>query len=89
MKQLIILLVALFALAACSKEETAQPVAEETAVADPAEQAEATADEAVEEAVEETLEVVEESAAVEEESADELGDRVRVIVRFGSSLAIG
>lgn len=70
MKQLIWVAAALFALSACSKEETPAPVEEATAVEAPAPEvaADETAD-AAEEA-EETLEVVEESAS-EEEPEDE------------------
>ena len=73
MKQLFALLVVIFALAACSKEEQAsEPVAEQAPVE--AEAADVAAEDVAdtgEEAAEETQEVVEESAAVEETSDDE------------------
>ena len=73
MKQLFALLVVMFALAACGKEEqTSEPVAEPAPVE--VETQDTNAEEVAdtgEETAEETLEVVEESAAVEEEAEDE------------------
>ena len=73
MKQLFALLVVIFILAACGKEEQPrEPVAEQAPVgAEQPDVAAETAAETGEEAAEETLEVVEESAAVEEASDDE------------------
>jgi thiol:disulfide interchange protein DsbA len=69
MKQVLILLLSLFLVAACGQKEEPQAPVEEQPVAETEALA---ADEPVEaEVVEETLEVVEESAAVEEEPADE------------------
>jgi thiol:disulfide interchange protein DsbA len=69
MKQVLILLLSLFLVAACGQKEEPQAPVEEQPVAETEAPA---ADEPVEaEVVEETLEVVEESAAVEEEPADE------------------
>jgi uncharacterized protein YcfL len=67
MKHLIWIAVALFALAACSKEEPTAPADDTTAVEAPAPEvvADEAATEETQEAATETLEVVEESASEE------------------------